>query len=39
MITLNPQTEQQLQEIATQTNQTIQQLIKELHKSYSVLSC
>ena len=34
MITLNQQTEQHLQEIATQTNRTIQQLIESFIHNY-----
>ena len=34
MITLNQQTEQHLQEIATQTNRTIQQLIESFIHDY-----
>jgi len=34
MITLNPQTENQLQEIAAQTSQTVQQLIESFIHDY-----
>ena len=34
MITLNPQTENQLQEIAAQTSQTVQQLIESFILDY-----